>query len=318
MGCDAENTFPVGTKSRAVREFLELLGYRYWGTERSRIAMHHAGENPFEYFTGVSAFIAVRASSATSVHTRTAVWRNRVDSILHNRTVRQLHLRFGGSFSSDEGRNRYLRFDGDGRTGADAGCFLALWRFETNFARVGVHRQSRTVARHPSAHLAGDHDPEVVANNLLVPYLVAVAEDYFRTAWIALLHYSPRRADILHSYRVTADEFASVDRSWDVSELVARRRTFQNVAAIDRNFRDIDAKLDVGGMLKRPFRRRKMSLYHSLHDLFERRHALVHRAELALPFDDRRLAADVENVKHAVTRVHLGLQRHYGWEVGEW
>lgn len=294
------------------------MGYRYHGVDRSTIVMHHRGENPFEYFTGVSAFIACRRSAAPSVHTRTTVWRNRADSDLHNRTVRQLYLRFGGSFSSDEGRKRYLRFDGEGRTGADAGCYIAFWRFETNYARIGVHRQSRTIARHPSADFLGDHDPEVVANNLLVPYLVAVAEDYFRTAWIAIFHHSPRRADVLRASRIAADDLVHVDRSWDVSELVARRRTFQNVGAIDRNFRDVDSKLDIGGILKRPFRRRRVSLYQSLHDLFERRHTLVHRAELALPYDERRLAADVENVRHGIERIHLGLQRHYEWEVGKW
>jgi len=52
-----------------------------------------------------------------------------------------------------------------------------------------------------------------------------------------------------------------------VEQAVAEVLPFQRLRAIENNFADIDQKLDILGPLKRPYRRRKVSLLESLEDL---------------------------------------------------
>ncbi len=59
-------------------------------------------------------------------------------------------------------------------------------------------------------------------------------------------------------------------------------------------------ELDIHGALRRPYRRRRKSLWESLNELVENRHAFVHRGDVNVNFDDETLATAILDSQVAV------------------
>lgn len=318
MGYDATNVLPQDTKLKDVGDFLRLLGFEravvewYGGTKH--IVYWHYDPNDYERFQGLSASVSRRDDGEVSVHTRTLISRNKADCDLHNDTMRQLRKRFGGYFVSDEGRGRYFQWSGTALTGAEAGCYLAYWRLHNNTGRVFTYLWNRQF-RHscPMMEMA-DQDPVRISNNLLAPLLVSLIEDYLRSTFRALLRHSPKRAEFLKKHRISAAELIADDGSQLlVEDVVLSRMSFQNLGTVQSAFKALNPKIDVAGQLKKPYRRRRESLYESMSLMIAIRHALIHRAELDPTLTEDRLERLVQDMTVAMKRVYEHLIAVHGW-----
>ena len=78
----------------------------------------------------------------------------------------------------------------------------------------------------------------------------------------------------------------------------------------------IDKDIDIAGVLKKPYRRRKESLYDSVDRILNQRHNLIHRNEMSLDYLSENVNTDLENIRAAIQRIYDRLLDRYGWQPG--
>lgn len=317
MGWDATNTLKPGTDVREVGRFLQLLGYeRAYRTDtrgKRQVVYWHYNEKDYLSHQSITALILSTAPTV-SVHTRTLIFRSTYDARFHNHTVRQLKARFGGRFETDAGKGRYFRIEGEDRQGADSGCFIATWRFDNRLFLAQKYLMYRSFA-HDNPGL-GTMSSEVLSNHLVVPYIVASLETWWRDTYEALLKYSARRDDVLRGIKLDALELVGDDSATICLErAVARRQPFQNLQKAIQSFKSLDPKLNLHAALVRPYRRRKSTLYDRLARFLERRHVTIHGAEIDDQYMTKALDRDLSDTKAAVLRMYEEIINLYGWSM---
>ncbi len=326
MGCDCTNHFPEGTKEPDVDEFLLLLGFKRGKRGPFSRMMgrpyYYDRDDDYRHITGLYIELYREKEDPTQLKlwTRTTIWRSKFDSDLHNNTVRQLKKRFGGYFVSDAGRNRYFTFDGPIREKAEAGAYKAFSYFDSNIKRarhvIGfANLLDDKLYKIQSVDFMDAHNPRIVTSNIVVPFLVSAVEDYFRSLYIALLRYSENRDRIVQAARLQGSELTAIDRGeLTVPEAVAKWMSFQDMQKISSAYKEVDAKSDVHGWLRRPYGRRKQTFWEHLNRLISQRHDLIHRAEIATDYTPQQLARDLDLTWKALWRVYQELIKVRKWQ----
>jgi hypothetical protein len=329
MSYSSQNTLAKGTRVQDVREFVGLLGYKKAGIlsdeEHGRFEEYgYYDEADYHSWSGIQLAIHRNAQDEIVVMTRSRIGRSYYDLIHQNYTISTLRKRFGGHFLTDEGRGRYLRPTSGPPPPPASGCYLAFNRFGTNLMLAQGYLEAREFPKFqlPPIKLKGMEflhifDPRILANNTLMPFLVAATEEYFKSTFIVLLRYSPRKEVFLKGIRLQGDHLISIsDGRASVEEAVVEVLPFQRISAICRHFEALDPKIDIGGALRKPYRRRKQSLFDTLEELVITRHDLIHRATLDLTLSDQRLEALIYDLDAAITRVYRRITTYYNWFFG--
>lgn len=220
MSYGSESILAPTTRINDVRELVQMLGYEKNGILRfdgSRPFEDYSwfDERDYKCWTGVNLAISKSDSGRIAVSTHSAVSRSYFDLIHQNQTISLLRQHFGGEFRTDEGRSRYLRPETDPPPAPASGCYLAFSRFGGNLIRAKVCHESRSFPNNsprPQKRFSflQDYDPRVIANNTLVPFLVATSEDYLKSTFIALLRYSPKREGFLKNVRLQGDQLFAI------------------------------------------------------------------------------------------------------------
>jgi len=331
MGCDCTNYFPKGTKAADVEEFLLLLGFQR-GEKGPFSGMmgtpfYYDKDDHYRHITGLYSELYRDKDDPSQLllWTRTTIWRSKFDSDLHNNTIRQMRKHFGGYFVSDYGRNRYFKYEGPVREKAEAGAYKAFSYLHSNIQRVSHFIGFANLLDDSAYKIQGvdfmdSHNPRIISANVMVPFLVSAIEDYFRSLYIALLRYSPNRERIIQNARLQGQELAAIDRGeLTVPEAVAKWMSFQDLTKIHAAYKDLNSKYDLHGILKRPYGRHKATFWEILNRLISQRHALIHRAELAVDYKPDQLKRDISLVEKALWRVYQELIKLNGWQtVDRW
>jgi hypothetical protein len=319
MSYESENAFPAGTRLRDVREFVQLLGFNKLGVINSKEFGRFENfsffeEKEYRSWSGVELAIRIDGTSL-SVSTRSASGRSYYDLEKQNLTIASLKRRFGGTFVTDEGRNRYLRSRFGPPPPPASGCYLAFWRLGGNLIRASSYLDARQFPSQKNEELLRSigHSPANLSNNLLLPFLVAALEEYLKSAFIAILRYSNRKDAIFRGLRLQGDQLAAISNGKSVEEQIAETLPFQRISAVTRNFALLDPKLDIAGVLKKPYRRRKQSLFNLLEEIVTTRHDFIHRAKLDTTLTDSRMHELIYDLDDAMTRIADHLTAHYKW-----
>ncbi|MBI1818089.1 MAG: hypothetical protein HYR72_24175 [Deltaproteobacteria bacterium] len=328
MSYCSSNSLEPGTKVNDVIEFVRLLRYRPEGSlsseEVGRLrCFHWFDEADYRSWSGIE--LSIHETQGTvQVETRTPIGRSYYDLSHQNDTIRLLRKHFGGSFVTDEGRGRYQRPGSGPPSPAASGCHLAFQRFGANLITCHVYFRDREFKspkrkRPTGVYVMDFTNPWLISNNLLLPYLVAITEDYWKSTFIPLLRYSSKKEAILRSGRLTAEHLAAVsDGRRSVEEALVEALPFQRVSAACRHFSALDPNLDFAGVLRKPYRRRRQSLFESLEQMTEIRHELVHRARLSEVLTDEFVASLLHNLQVAVVRCYRHLTKRNGWAFEKW
>jgi hypothetical protein len=157
-------------------------------------------------------------------------------------------------------------------------------------------------------------NPRILSNNFLLPYIVAVWEDYFRSTFAAALKYSKQRDNALKRARLSHSNLEEVALgTHSIERAIAEGFSFQRPTSIAENFRLLDPKLDIGATLRKPYRRRKKSLFDSIEKLVEDRHKFVHTGGMNVKFFDPQLETALSDIEVAVNRAYEFVALHYGF-----
>jgi hypothetical protein len=319
---ESESFLPRSVRLQDVREFVELLGYKKTGITHSKQygrfeEYFYFDDQDYRSWIGVLLAIQVKAKSLV-VSMRTTVARSFYDLDHQNRTIFQLRKRFGGHFRTDEGKGRYMRPESGPPTPAASGCHIAFERFGHNLILGKMYLDARTFPK----QYQGKADeflaemgmsPRLLSNNMLLPFIVAALEDYFKSTFVALLKYSPRKQTFFKGLRLQGDHLAAISDGKSVESQVAETLPFQRISSIVRHFESLDPKVDLAGFLKKPYRRRKQSLYDLIEMLVTARHNFIHRAQLDSSLTDKKMDDLIYDLDEAISRVYKGVTNHYNW-----
>lgn len=307
-----------------VRDIIDLLAY-----ERvqdglkvpNRIAAYFwYDEIDYRSWSGVELDIYKTKKGPITVTTRSTAARSYWDLTHQNKTLKMLRDLFGGHFETDAGRNRYWRPDESPPPPISSGCYLARCRFHNSSGKAKVYLMTRKlegpIARDSSSGLGfmDGMNPRLLSNNLVIPYMIAVWEEFFRATFAACLRYSKQRESALKRAKLNHSDLEKLAiGSIQVERSIAEFFSFQRPSAIAEAFKLLDPHLNVATPLRKPYRRRCVSLYDSIESLVERRNALVHVGDLDLKLFDKQLETTMGDLTEAVNRVYDYIAKHYGF-----
>ena len=295
------------------RELIELLGYRKVSDGiklPDRVASYFwYDEVDYRSYAGVELDIFRPKKSPIVVSTRSRASRSYWDLLHQNHTLKLLRDLLGGTFETDAGRNRYWRPNGPPPKPVSSGCFLARWRFSNALIAPRIYLEQRGLEEaHPQKTGLRSIDrlnPKLFSNNLVLSYLVAIWEDFFKSSFTALLRFSTTRDAALKRAKISQDSIASIAAGvTTVEEAIAQGLSFQRPSLIGTNFKLIDPNLDLARCLRKPYRRRKHTLFDSIDMRIDQRNELVHTGNIDCEFSDELLEKTLVDFETAVDRCY--------------
>lgn len=313
MSYESESQLGTDASLKAVCELVELLGYRKIPdglTVPDRVGSYMwYGSIDYRSYVGVELDIYKTKGNPILVTTRSRAGRSYWDLVHQNRTLKLLRDLLGGSFTTDAGRNRYERPDEAPPKPVASGCFIARWRFHNASAKPMIYLWQRGLDQ-PNTKVTGlqyvdDMNPKLFSNNLVLPYLVAIWEEFFKASFTAMLRYSMQREAALNRAKLPHAQLEMIAAGVStVEEALAETLSFQRPSIVSANFKLIDPKLDLAGVLRKPYRRRKQSLFDSIEMLVEDRNEFVHTGNMNVKFTEEQLERTLKDFEVAVDRCY--------------
>ncbi|WP_299655361.1 hypothetical protein [uncultured Jannaschia sp.] len=293
---------------------IELLGYKA-AADGLKITNRVKSYYWYEYkdyrsWTGVELDV-YRENGLITIWTRSRASRSFWDLKHQNRTLKLIRDLFGGHFTTDAGRNRCWVPDDAPPSPLSSGCYLARWRFHNALGKARIYLMTRKlegdIARETPSGLffLDEMNPRLLSNNLLIPFVIAVWEEYFRETFAAVLKYTDKREAALKKARLSHTQLEQILFSnRPLERAVGECFSFQRPSFIGENFRMLDRRLDIASALRKPYRRRKITLFESIEALVERRNAFAHEGTMDLSLYDKDLDRLLTDVVEAVDRAY--------------
>jgi hypothetical protein len=322
MSYTSESVFPTGTKLAHVQKVIYLLGYKKVDdglkiSGRTDCCYWYESAD-YQSYTGVELDVYQETDGAIKVDTRSRASRSYWDLVHQNKTLKLLRDLFGGYFTTDAGRNRYYTPEEPPPSPLASGCYLARWQHHNSLMLAHIYLMNRTFENGTGKDRAtgipwmDEVNPRLLSNNLILPFAVAVWEDYFRSTFTAVLRYSKQREAALKRARLTHADLENVAvGEQSIEQAIAESFSFQRPSSISENFRLLDPKLDVGGALRKPYKRRKVSLFDSIEALVEDRNKFVHTGNMNFKLFDAELRKALADFDVAVNLVYKCVADHY-------
>jgi len=324
MSYESENTLPEKTSLTDVKELIDSLGYEKIYRPKVKgddeIAQYYWYErDEYQSWSGVELSI-YKIDGVLIIYTRTSIGRSYWDLEKQNTSIKLLKKRFGGYFTTDEGKNRYFHTEGKPPSPQQSGSHLAYQRFGSNLIKADIYLMNRNFPNKQwdktgVFEFMDQMNPRLLSNNLLVPFLVSTMEDYFKSTFISLLRSSKKKESFIKGIRLSSNHLVRISNGeLTVEEAVAETLSFQSISAISQHFKAIDAKIDIAGALKKPYRRRKKKLFEEIDEFVKKRHAFIHWGEMDTQFSDKELMKTMKDLEDSITRCYKMITKHYGWE----
>jgi len=216
MSYTSESVLAKGTTLKKVREVLSLLGYKKMDdglkVPNRTDSMMWLEYKDYQSWVGVELDV-YRKKGRIKVSTRSRAGRSYWDLTHQNKTLKTLRDLFGGHFETDAGRNRYWRPGGKPPSPVSSGCFVARWRYNNALIKPRLYIMQRGLEGQPDPtglEFVDDMNPRLFSNNLLLPYLVAIWEEYFKFSFTVLLTYSEHRETALKRARLSQNQLEAI------------------------------------------------------------------------------------------------------------
>lgn len=324
MSYCSDNQIPITASLKNIKEVIELLGYKKCKDALSipgQVGSYYwSGNDDNISFVGVELYI-YKEDEYYSVQTRSRIGRSYWDLEQQNKTILLLKNIFGGSFETDEGKNKRMLFDEKEPDKLACALFISRWVFNNQLMKAKMYLNNRELngdfSKDESSGLLwiDEMNPRVLSNNMLLPYLIGCWESYFRQSYIAILKYANEINDnALKNSRITNSELLNVIRNGYKAEwYLADSLSFQRPSIIDENFRRLNSNIQIQSWLKKPYHRRKVSLFDSLTDVINVRDTLVHNGQMDISLFDKEAKKIIDDITAAVDRVYEGFGRAFNF-----
>ena len=310
--------FPKSASRDELIDTIKALGFTegenlFWPGPKGTINMFWSEAVDFKSTSGVDVSIfpltaegkkAFNCANDWAVRTRTSIWASSFDRCHQNNTVRTIRKKYKGSFYNDHyGNNRYNVIEKVKSTPASRGIYSVLERLKGELDKL-EHALPEEMAKSvvtPSGEITNKndvsgifkftkrYDPARVVYNALIPFLVAVLENFFSDTFEILLKYDETAQKNIEEYnrKLPYSEVAKIVRGeLALERVVSRWFSFQNIDSIQKAFKDIHG-IDVWKTLRRrkKVRDRLPILMGDFKNLIEARHDVIHRFSINMELD---------------------------------
>jgi hypothetical protein len=327
MGWDATFYFPDKTKRSDAEHFLGLIGYKRVPSDSisrqmKATSFYYPSHNDPARLSGVTAKIYFNEDGSLVATSRANIWCTRRDTELQNLMLRELKRYFGGYFVSDFGRNRPFVNDRPNRKGVEAACFIASSNFLNSVKRLSASTYSFSTENAQKPQRKSDYswavnqaNPGVISANLGTVYLVALLEEFFKFIFVEAVRSA--RANLKFS-RFKPPSGYFLERAFQgeiaLEEAVAEGLSFQNAESIRQNFSGLPRVAYVSKYLGKPISAKSKTLRaKSLQDLFDRRHRIVHQAELDFDYLPEHFSKHIKACERLVEGLYRALTLENNW-----
>ena len=328
MSYTSKNILSKGTTLKQVREIIQLLGYikikNNYKILNLTDSMIWLGEEDYQSWVGVELFI-FKENWQITIETRSRLGRSYWDLKHQNKTIKILRDLFGGYFETDAGKNRYWRTNKKPPSLIMSGCFLARWRFDNALIKPKIYleqgglNQPNAKGELTGIDILDEMNPRLFSNNLILPYLVAIWEEYLRSTFIVLLQFSKNREYVLRKAKLSKFFLESIASGGQkVEEALAESLSFQRPKIIHENFKLVNNKLDITSILKKPYNRRRTSLFDSIDLCISSRNELVHTGQIDMLLIDKNIKKNINDFEIAVDRIYKMIGEHYNFKPIQW
>lgn len=313
MSYESENRLGSNATLTSVRELITLLGYTKLGSSKKNgfFLEEYFWFDDVDYhsYVGVELQIHRKQNEPILVTTRSRVLRSYWDVHHQNKTIKCLRDFLGGTFTTDAGVGRYKRSSDPPHEPIASACYVARWILHNAFVKVKFYLKQREISSHDDVLTGIDEidemNPMLFSNNLAIPYLFAIWEQFFKAVYVAMFKYSDRKMQVLKQskmpYRyleLIAEGFSSIEVA------VAETMSFQRPSVITKNFSVLNPSLSIASVLKRPYRGRKQSLFDKIELLVEQRNDFVHVGAMSAQFREEDLLTILEDFRVSVDRCY--------------
>lgn len=96
--------------------------------------------------------------------------------------------------------------------------------------------------------------------------------------------------------------------------LLADSLSFQRPGIIAENFKRLNSSIDIGAWLRKPYHRRKKTLYESISEIIDLRDTIVHIGLTSHAVSDSEIQRILSDLAEAANRVYAGLGEVYGFD----
>lgn len=324
MSYCSDNRLPSNTSINRLLEVIELLGYQKASLPfkiENRIGSYMwLGNDNAISFVGLELDI-YREKDCISVQTRTRVGRSYWELQWQNKTISILKALFGGSFSTDQGVNQYMRNEEPEPSKVSSSLYMARWIFNNAVMKPKVFLDSiqmtGDIAREERTEFPwlDSFNPRILSGNMIIPYLIGCWESYFRNSYVAILKFSEGVSEnALRRCNLSSKELLMVVKhEVALEDLIADSLSFQRPSIIAENFRQINSRIDLAAWLRKPYHRRKKTLFDSITEIVSIRDSLVHTGNVDLSIMDKQIQSIINDLTAAVDRVYQGFGDVFGF-----
>jgi len=317
MSYCSENKLPLSAPLNRLVEVIELLGYKK-GLDQLKIENQVAfyywnGDADHISFVGITLHI-FKDEECISVTTRTRMGRSYWDLQQQNKTISLIKSLFGGTFSTDEGANRYMKFNAPEPSKLSCSLYVARWVFHNALMNPSIYLSSRkltgTLAEQELTGLPwiDEMNPRVLSNNMLIPYIIGCWEAYFRQSFMSIVKYADNiHEKALKNCRVSSSELQQAIRQPELLlYFLADSLSFQRPSIIAENFKQLNQRIDIALWLRKPYHNRRKTLFDSISEIIDLRDNLVHTGALSLSISDTEVKRIITDLTAAADRVYDG------------
>ena len=332
MSYCSENKLSLSTPVSRLIEVIELLGYKRIQTGYKRVSTALKTENEIAAFIWCGSDDAIsyvgvelsiyKETDCISVQTRSRIGRSFWDLEQQNKTISLLKSLFHGSFSTDEGSNRYMKFDEPIPSRLACALYKARWIYHNVMLKPLVYLNSRNMMGDiAQKNLTGlqwidEMNPRFLSNNMIVPYIIGCWEAYYRNSFVAILQYADNPSErALKNCRISNEDLLKALRNeGNLAFMLADKLSFQRPGIIAENYRALNSSIDIASWLRKPYHNRRITLFDSITELIDVRDRFVHTGVTTLDMSDKRIRRIIDDLNEAVDRVYDGFGNVYGFE----
>lgn len=311
MGYDAIVYIDKKYTNKCIEELLSFLNYKKY-----RNVFCIIRDDEYKYHSGVNVWKDYENDKERVYRVHAQASASGYDLEKINDTLRTLKKYCNARFVSDNGKNRYFDIETLVK-GAESGCYCALDDLFNDFSLL-MYSLKRIPDDNESEKYIKDYGlttPNAFNANVYLIYLCTLMEEFFRSTYIALLKYANNKENVIKKFKPAEEDLIDIsDGRKTIEEVYARSLSFQNIHKISASFFKLDKKYDLGVPLKKPYKRRKESLFEQIDRLFEQRHALIHRNSINIEYSTKDLEKDIEDIKMAFVKVYDYICDRNDWE----
>lgn len=314
MSYTSTNILSDDTSITKVENLVELLGYERVKDELKtpNLISSYSWYDYKNYMSFVGVELQIyKENGVITVDTRSRLGRSYWDLEQQNKTIKLLRVYFGGSFFTDEGKNRYMQNDKEPPTKLESGLFIARWIYNNALIKPKLYLNSRNIQGEigkpepTGLKFLDEMNPRLFSNNLLIPYFVAVWENYLKSSFTVLLKCIDNRDRVLKNARLTVENLKDISSGViAVEEAIAEGLSFQRPRIIAENFKALDDKIDIYSVLRKPYKNRKKSLFDSIESIIDLRNEIVHTGNMDTNITDKNVKNIMSDFEVAVDRIY--------------